>query len=244
VDGYGPDLAHAHDRGFAELAEIAAERILALLRDRGLGPGLVVELGCGSGRTARRLVEAGYDVVGFDSSAAMVALARRTAPAAHFETASFVDADLPACEAVIAVGEVLNYLFDPTADGEKALARLFRRVRAALRPGGLFVFDLAGPGRVPGPGPARAWREGGDWTVLTETEDDPRERTLTRRIATFRRTGDLYRRSDEVHRQRLYGSGQVLELLRGAGFRARVLKGYAGEPFAPGHRVYVARAGS
>jgi hypothetical protein len=38
VYGYGPDLAHAHDRGFADLAEIAAQRMLALLRERGRIP--------------------------------------------------------------------------------------------------------------------------------------------------------------------------------------------------------------
>jgi hypothetical protein len=70
----------------------------------------------------------------------MVALAQRTAPAAEFETA-FIEAELPECEAVIAVDEVLNYLFDPAADGEEALGGLFRRVRTALRPDGLLVFD-------------------------------------------------------------------------------------------------------
>jgi hypothetical protein len=80
--------------------------------------------------------------------------------------------------------------------------------------------------------------------VLTEAEEDAQAQTLTRKIATFRRAGELYHSSKEVHRLRLYGTRQVLELLRGAGFRARVLKGYAGEPFAPGHRAYVARAPS
>jgi hypothetical protein len=105
------------------------------------------------------------------------------------------------------------------------------------------VFDLAGPGRVGGPGPERNWFAGEDWAVLSESEEDRRAGALTRRITVFRRDGELYRRSEEVPRLRLYDARRVLEMLRGAGFRARVLRGSAGEPFAPGHRVYVARPG-
>ncbi len=199
VPGYSDDLAHIHDEGFSTLAELAATRILELLGDRGTSPGLVVELGCGPGRTARALTDAGFDVLGLDASSAMIALAQRAAPAADFSLASFVEAELPPCRAVIAVGEVLGYVLDPPADTEGALAEVFARVHHALATGRLLVFDLAGPGRVPGSGPLRSWFEGRDWAVLVEAEED--------RVA----------------------------------FRARVRRGYGNEPFAPGHRVYVAR---
>ncbi len=88
----------------------------------------------------------------------MIALARRVVPAATFRVASFVSVPLPACNAVTAVGEVLGYLLDPRHDAA-ALRRLFARVRAALHPGGLFLFDLPGPGRVPG-GSRRGFSEG------------------------------------------------------------------------------------
>lgn len=203
----------------------------------------MVELGSGTGRTARRLTDAGHDVVGFDLSPAMVALAREAAPAARFEVASFLDADVPACDAVVAVGEVFNYLFD-AAHGEDALPGLFARVRDALRPGGTLLFDLAGPGRVAAEGAAQRHFAGDGWAVLLEAEEigtGPGRAELTRRITTFRREADLYRRAEEVHRLRLLEPSVVLRMLRAAGFRARVLRGYDGEPFAPGHRAYLAR---
>ena len=92
-----------------------------------------------------------------------LALARRTAPGARFRLASVLDTGLPPCRAVVAVGEVLNYT-------QRSLDPVFRRVHRALEPGGLFVFDLAGPGRVAGKGPARYWTEGEDWAILVEVE--------------------------------------------------------------------------
>ena len=246
TDPYATDLAAVHDSGFTGLAEQAATRILELLSARGVDSGMVVELGSGPGRTARRLTDAGYDVLGFDLSPAMVALARETAPAARFEARSFLEVDLPPCEAVIAVGEVFNYRFD-RSHREEALAGFFGSVRAALSTNGILVFDVAGPGRVPAGGPTRSQFGGEEWAVLMEAEETklgPGRAELVRRITTFRREReDLYRRSHETHRLRLLSPALVLDLLRGAGFRARVLRGYDGEPFAPGHRVYVARPG-
>ncbi len=240
MPGYGEDLAHIHDEGFSAFVELATTKIVELLADRGMASGLVIELGCGAGRTARRLTHAGFDVLGVDASPAMIAAARRAAPGAEFTVASFVDVELPPCRAVIAVGEVLGYMLDP-ANTEGMLAEVFGRVHAALEPGGLFVFDLAGPGRVPGPGPQRSWAAGRDWAVLVEAEEDRGTQELTRSITTFRRECELYRRGEEIHRLRLHRPAEVVRLLRGAGFRARVRRGYDGEPFAPGHRVYLAR---
>jgi SAM-dependent methyltransferase len=240
LTGYEDDLAYIHHAGFTRLAEQAAVRIVELLRERGIRSGLVVELGCGSGVTARALTEAGYDVLGIDSSPAMVRLAGRIAPRASFEVGSFVDESLPPCAAATSVGEVLGYLFDEANDA-RALDRLFRRVRDALAPGGVFVFDLAGPGRVPPGEVERGHAADEDWAVLFEAEEDPRRRLLTRRMTTFRRVGKHYRRGQEVHRVRLIPAAEAAARLRRAGFSARILRGYAGERFAPGHAVLVGR---
>lgn len=233
MKGYGEDLAHIHASGFTALAETAAPAIVELLHGAGIESGLVVDLGCGSGVTSRVLVDAGYDVLGIDSSRPFLALARREALGARFRHGSFLDERLPECRAVLAVGEVLNYT-------ERSLEPIFRRVYRTLLPGGLFVLDLAGPGRLPHGGPARNWWEGEDWAILVETQADPRRRLLTRRVITFRRTGGGWRRGEETHRQRLHPPSQIAAGLRRAGFRVRVRRGYAGDRFAPGHYVMVA----
>jgi SAM-dependent methyltransferase len=243
VNEYGEDLAYVHDAGFSDLAQTAANRVVANLRRRRSVEGLVVDIGCGTGVAARRLIRAGYDVLGIDTSRDMLALARRAAPAATFRHGSFVDFELPAdCVAVTAIGEVLNY--DATAEAEDHIAGFFSRAHAALRPGGLLVLDAAGPGRVPGGGPVRTWSEGADWAILVETSEDRRARVLTRRMTTFRRApagGGGWRRTEAEHRQRLHPATDILRLLRDAGFQARIQRSYdGGEPFAPGHRVVIA----
>jgi SAM-dependent methyltransferase len=83
VPYYGRDLARIHHEGFAFHAEAVAQGILALLepvRERG---GLILEIGCGSGRLTKHLVEGGHRVLATDASPAMVDRARDYVPRAE-----------------------------------------------------------------------------------------------------------------------------------------------------------------
>jgi len=105
----------------------------------------------------------------------------------------------------------LNYLFHPANGGDQALVRLFDRIHDALTPGGFFVFDVAEPDQVTRATPTRTFSEGGNWVVLVEKGEDREHETLTRRIVTFRKAGECYRRTDEVHRLRLYGAADIAD---------------------------------
>ena len=240
VSHYGQDVSYIHAAGFTSQAEFAADRLLEEMHRDDAERGLIVELGCGPGVTAARLLAAGFDVTGIDSSPAMLVLARRNAPRATFVEGSFVSAAIPPCDAVIAVGEVFNYLFD-SANTPKALERVFARVFKALWPGGVFLFDMAGPGRIPGGGAAHLAVVGDDWGVLVDGVEDTKKAILTRTITALRKTPKGISQTEEVHRQRLVPQARVLELLRTAGFKARSLHGYDGNRFAPGHSVFLAR---
>jgi SAM-dependent methyltransferase len=205
-----------------------------------VGSGLIVELGCGSGILAAELSRAGYEVLGFDLSKSMIALARERAPKASFRVQSLWEADLPSCVAVTAIGECFNYLFDQR-NTDAALVRLFHRVYTALSPSGLFLFDAAEPGRVPGSGVQRHFREEEDWAVLVSAEEDRSSQRLTRRITSFRRVGKLYRRQHEVHLLRLLSGAELARQLREIGFRVRVLRCYGELRFPPGYVALLAR---
>jgi len=238
---YGQDLAYIHDAGFEGFAAGLAPGLLRLLRRAGIRDGLVIDLGCGSGIWARALTDAGYDALGVDISPALLALARRRAPAARFVLASLMRCELPPCAAVTSLGECINYLFDEAAGGLDALGRMFRRVHEALRPGGVFVCEMAQPGQVRGPAPRRGHREAAGWAILFEVEEDPRTRTLTRRMTTFREAGGgLYQRHEEVHRQRLYDIAEILPLLTGAGFQVRARRRIGAQRLAPAHVAFIA----
>ena len=200
----------------------------------------MVDLGCGSGIFARALLDAGFDVTGFDLSAAMIATAHRRAPEPDLKVGSFLDAEIPQCLAVTAIGECFSYLFDENVAGD-GLDRLFERVYRALEPRGVFLFDVAAPGRLRGASPQRYWGEGEDWAVLIEADEDAPERRLTRAITTFRRTGESWRRDQETHVLRLHARRDLESRLRAAGFRVRPIAAYGTMRFAPGHLGFCAR---
>ena len=189
---------------------------------------------------ARELVDAGYRVLGIDISGAMIELSRNRVPEAEFRVGSLFEVEIPPCASLTAVSEVLIYLFDAENE-ERGLGRLFRRVHDALVPGGVFVFDVLGPGQVPPGARPRGFREGEDWAVLSELEEDARRGTMERRIVSFRKAGEYYRRDDEVHRVRLYDPPGLSAELERAGFSVRTMRSYGGLPLSEAHAAFVAR---
>ncbi len=239
------DLAYIHDVGFGDFAEGASAALLALLGRRKIDQGLVVDLGCGSGHWARKLLDAGRDAFGIDISPALIELARQRAPEARFEVGSFLKVPLPPCHAVTSMGQSLSYLFDPEHSTKQIFA-LFQRVYDALHPGGIFVFDVVGarkgsaksrhPGHL-----NRTWSEGPDWTVLLEIESDREKSRIKMRVISFRQVGEHYRRHEEVHMLQGYQSSEVASELRRLGFRVQIIRGYGKLRFEPGMVGFIAR---
>lgn len=238
--GYREDLAYIHDVGHTDFIRRSSPGLLGLFAKGGLEEGFVVALGCGSGVWARDLVDAGFEVRGVDLSPAMVRLARQRVPQARFDVDSFVDFDIPPCDAITCLGECFNYVFDERVD-RKMLKRVFKRVWQALPAGGLFVFDVIEPGIVPTKEPVRSFREGDDWTVLVELTEDKRRSRAKRRIVSFRQVGKSYRRTEETHELRLYKGTDLATDLRDIGFRVRLLRSYGSQHFRPNHVGVIAR---
>ena len=135
-------IAHLYDPWSASVTEDVAFYVTEAVR----AGGPVVELGVGTGRIAVPTALAGVRVIGVDSSAGMLELAREHAAAAG------VELDLR-----------LGDLRDPPVDGEFPLVTIpfrtllhmqtdtdrraaLRAVRALLAPAGRFVFDVFAPG--------------------------------------------------------------------------------------------------
>lgn len=238
--GYGRDLAYIHDVGFGAFARRAAPYVIERCAAAGFAGELIVDLGCGGGILARALADAGHEVVGVDISSEMIRLARKRVPEASFTIGSFTEVEIPVCRVVTALGEPLAYLFDDT-NSRAALVRLFRRVFAALDPGGLFMFDLREPGTVASGPFYEGASVGDDWAIFYRVEEDRRRRRLTRRLTTFRKAGNGYRRGEETHRLQLYEGREIAEELRRVGFKARLVRSFGELRLAPKHAGFVAR---
>ena len=200
----------------------------------------MVDLGCGSGLTARRLTDAGYDVIGVDISDEMVALARSNAPNATFVTDSLFRFEIPPCVAVTAIGESINYAIDDSTTRDD-VAGFVERVFDALLPGGLAMLDAAGPGRIE-PGVCNDARfEGEGWALFVRTEGSADGRSMTRETMLFRQAGELWRRTDERHHLDLFSPEDVTEQLLIAGFDVVVMSGYEHLTFPEGWNGFLGR---
>mgnify|MGYP001295974812 CR=1 FL=1 len=77
------------------------------------------------------------------------------------------------------------------------------------------------------------------WAVLVRVHE--KSGVVHREITSFRKAGQRYRRTTEVHRQRRYSRQQLLRVLRESGFRARALRGYGAMRFREGQVGFLAR---
>jgi SAM-dependent methyltransferase len=111
--------------------------------------GPVVELAVGTGRIAVPIARAGIDVIGVDSSPAMLAVAREAAEAAGVtERIDLRLGDLrspPVAERVPLVICPFRSLLHMETEAEKL--RALGAARALLEPAGRFVFDVFSPSR-------------------------------------------------------------------------------------------------
>ncbi len=167
----------------------------------------------------------------------MIEIARKRIPEAQFRVASMYEAELPVCDAVISIGECFNYVSRSAKRG-KRLAGLFTKIHAALKRGGVLVFDISEPAQVARP--VKSFTEGKGWAVLVEKQEDHRTGILTRSIITFRRAGKSYKRTKEVHRQKLYEPATIAAMLRSAGFRVRTMRNYGRFRLPIAHAAFVA----
>ena len=236
---YRPALARIHHEGFGFHADACAPGILARLDDVRRRDGLVVEVGCGSGRFTKHLTDAGLRVVATDASPAMLDLARSYAPdAVEHRVLVLPDDPVPECDAVVSTGHALSYVPD-RATLEAALVACAR----ALRPGGVLALDLedlttrdAQMARPPTP-----WL-GDDWALITERASDAPDH-FARLMTTFMRRPDgAYERGFERHDNVLIDvEGVVRPLLQAEGLTVHIGLSFGDETNMEGLMVVVAR---
>lgn len=107
--------------------------------------GPILELGCGTGRVVRALVQAGHPVIGIDHDDHMLARAQNRLAPFSLQNSCLVQADLQSFRfntrfnLAIAAMNTLCTFDDP------GLNAVFRRVSRHLAPDGLFAFEIPNP---------------------------------------------------------------------------------------------------
>jgi len=197
------------------------EALLPELEKRGLQKGWALDVGCGTGRAFDPLLERGWQVVGCDVSAGMLAAAERkfrSRVPLHNLDARELPAiarsdDLPEGEGfdlVVILNDVVNYL---TENGD--LERLFASVRRNLNHDhGLAIFDASTFALFQAIFTAEASEEmnsrGFEWRSLTE-------QAVPGAVHEARLSGS--RVETHVHRQRHWTAEEIRAALGANGLR-------------------------
>jgi 2-polyprenyl-3-methyl-5-hydroxy-6-metoxy-1,4-benzoquinol methylase len=232
---YENDLAWVHHTGYSQHVERCSPGIVRLLRDAVPAGARVLDVGCGSGLLARRLLAEGYAVTGIDASPAMIELAREHAPGGTFEVVRLptraqpgTPRGLPESAAVVSTGHVLNYL-----DGRE-IRQTLAELAQALRPGGLLAIDLMTDGYAQRAGAQAVHAKVADDWVIVTLFSRPQPERLDRDITVFRRAGETWRRSDEHHRNVAFDVSEALQILRANGVDAQQRPAFGEEALPEG----------
>lgn len=206
--------------------------LLSLLKEYGAKDGIVLELGCGTGKMTRLLSRAGYDMIGIDNSEEMLQMAREAEyeakeyPAVQAESESREDIlyllqDMREFElygtvrAVISICDSLNYITD-----FEELTGVFSLVNNYLDPEGLFLFDFNTDYKyreIIGECVIAENREEGSF--IWENSYDDVSRINEYDLTIFKRIEEngLFEKTEEVHFQRGYTLSEIKEALEKAG---------------------------
>lgn len=192
------------------------EYLAGILKENGIESGLILDLGCGTGKLTRLMEQKGYDMIGVDNSCEMLDVAREQENAnilylmqdmREFELYGTVRAIYSACDSV-------NYILEA-----EELLTVFKLVNNYLDPGGLFIFDINSPYKyreLLAENTFAETREEGSfiWENYFDEEEGINEYDLTLYIEEEE---GRFARFQEVHYQRCYELSEVQSLLKDAG---------------------------
>lgn len=214
--------------GFAEVYDMFMDNIpyekwcgylTSLLSEYGIGDGLVLDLGCGTGTVTELLAAGGYDMIGVDISPDMLQIAlekreRSGLPILYLQQDMREFELYGTVRAVVSICDSMNYILD-----KEDLIHVFSLVNNYLDPGGIFIFDLNTEYKfreVLGSSTIAETRD--ESSFIWENDYDGKERINEYDLTLFvRQEGDLYRKFEETHFERAYSVEEIKDALSMAG---------------------------
>ena len=193
-----------------------AQFILNLLQDRKITEGLVLELGCGTGKLMTLLGKAGFDMIGVDNSVEMLQIAReKTSQDFLYLLQDMREFELyGTVKAVISVCDSVNYITK-----KEELRKVFQLVNNYLDPEGVFIFDFNTEYKyreLIGETVIAEDREDVSFILFNEYDEDSHLNDIDLKVFV-QEEGDIYRKFQEEHIQRGYTLDEIKQLLEESG---------------------------
>lgn len=193
-----------------------AQFILNLLQDRKITEGLVLELGCGTGKLMTLLGKAGFDMIGVDNSVEMLQIAReKTSQDFLYLLQDMREFELyGTVKAVISVCDSVNYITK-----KEELRKVFQLVNNYLDPEGLFIFDFNTEYKyreLIGETVIAEDREDVSFIWFNEYDEESHLNDIDLKVFV-QEEGDIYRKFQEEHIQRGYTLDEIKQLLGESG---------------------------
>ncbi len=198
-----------------------------ILKKYGVDSGLVLDLGCGTGKVTRLLADEGYDMIGVDLSEDMlsVAMAKEDEINRRGSDILYLCQDMREFElygtvrAVVSLCDSINYLL--TGDD---IVTVFRLVNNYLDPEGLFVFDFNTVCKYRAIGDSVIAENRDDcsfiWENFYDEESHINEYDLTLFIKEVSGDDtDVYRKSVEEHIQKGYSVEEMKAFIEKSGLK-------------------------
>ena len=217
------DAYHALAASYDRLTnDVDYEAVVAfyqqILDSEGLKPRTAVDLACGTGSVARLLAQKGLQVTGVDMSEEMLTVACQKAQSLEnppmFVCQKLQQLRLPrGLDLAVCALDSLDYILDP-ADCAEAI----RRVYKALNPGGIFIFDVNTPEKLRAMDGQVFLDEDDDVYCVWRGEFDEKTNICSYGMDLFQRSGDVWYRSFEEHKEYAYSIPLLVGFLKAAGF--------------------------
>lgn len=241
---YTTDFAHVYDILMDHISyEDWADYITKLLKKSNITNGLVLELGCGTGKMTRLMAAKGYDMIGIDTSEEMLSIARELS-AEKEDGILYLCQDMREFElygtvaAVICVCDSMNYMLT-----EEDLIKVFRLANNYLDPGGLLIFDYDTQyayEEVMGDNTVAMNREEGSfiWENTFYPEEMINEVNLT---LFLQQENSLFKKQEETHIRKAFSLEEIKQMMEKAGMEwiAAYDELTEDEPKSDSERVYI-----
>lgn len=177
----------------------------------------VLDLGCGTGKMARRLKNAGYQVTAVDNSMDMLEVAASEEDdGILYVLQDMVSLELPdQMDAVVSICDCMNYILE-----EEDLKEAFKRVKRFLKEDGVFMFDMNSHYKYQEILACNTFAEDREdasfiWDNFYDESDRINEYQLSLFIQNEQGT---YNKYEELHLQKAYDEEEIKEFLYEAGF--------------------------